>query len=139
MAPSKIHVGMGEGVVTGVERVPVVALPHFPQVRRRADGETRTPMSGAAGGAMPLGVWLLASVDKNTIVTGVSAIIVAFVVLMWSGRKYTGGRSPVMAVTVGAVLAAMMAATSVGGSPVLLYLEMGHDPHWVNRAYIITS
>jgi len=60
-----------------------------------------------------LGVWLLASVDKNTILTAVSAVIVGFVVLMWSGWKYTGRRSIVAGVAVGAVSGAMMATTSV--------------------------
>ena len=87
---------------------------------------------------MPLGVWLLASVDKNTIVTAVSALIVAFVVLMWSGWKYTGRRSAAAGVAVGAVSGAMMATTSVGGPPVLLYLLSGNDPPQVNRANIVT-
>jgi uncharacterized membrane protein YfcA len=87
---------------------------------------------------MPLGVWLLASVDKNTIVTVVSAVIVAFVVLMWTGWKYTGRRSMVAGVAVGAVSGAMMATTSVGGPPVLLYLLSGNDPPQVNRANVVT-
>jgi len=95
-------------------------------------------MSVAACAAMPLGVWLLASVDKNTIVTTVSALIVAFVVLMWSGWKYTGRRSTLAGVAVGAVSGAMMATTSVGGPPVLLYLLSGNDPPQVNRANIVT-
>jgi uncharacterized membrane protein YfcA len=95
-------------------------------------------MSIAACAAMPLGVWLLASVDKNTIVTAVSAVIVAFVVLMWSGWKYRGGRSTAATVTVGAVSGAMMATTSVGGPPVLLYLLSGDDSPQVNRANIVT-
>ena len=88
--------------------------------------------------AMPIGVWLLASVDKNTIVTVVSAVIVAFVVLMWTGWKYTGRRSALAGAAVGAVSGAMMATTSVGGPPVLLYLLSGNDPPQVNRANIVT-
>ena len=88
--------------------------------------------------ASPSGVWLLASVDKNTIVTAVSAVIVAFVLLMWTGWKYTGRRSIAATVTVGAVSGAMMATTSVGGPPVLLYLLSGNDRPEVNRANIVT-
>ncbi|MBV8391604.1 MAG: sulfite exporter TauE/SafE family protein, partial [Alphaproteobacteria bacterium] len=107
-------------------------------VRRHADWKTLAPMSIAACVAMPAGVWLLASVDKNTIVTAVSAIIVGFVALMWSGWKYTGRRSPIAGAAVGAVSGAMMATTSVGGPPVLLYLLSGNDPPAVNRANIVT-
>jgi len=95
-------------------------------------------MSLAACAAMPLGVWLLASVDKGTIVTAVSAVIVGFVMLMWSGWRYRGHRSSVASATVGAISGAMMATTSVGGPPVLLYLLSGNDPPAVNRANIVT-
>ena len=86
MAPIfAILFGSAEMVVTVVAIELVVSLQLFPQVREHADWKVLTPMSIAACAAMPLGVWLLASVDKNTIVTAVSAVIVAFVVLMWTG------------------------------------------------------
>jgi uncharacterized membrane protein YfcA len=139
MAPIfAILFGAAEMVVTIVAIELIVSLQLFPQVRRHADWKTLTPMSIAACVAMPLGVWALASVDKGTIVTAVSAIIVAFVAVMWSGWRYRGGRSTAAAVTVGAVSGAMMATTSVGGPPVLLYLLSGNDPPAVNRANIVT-
>jgi uncharacterized membrane protein YfcA len=139
MAPIfAILFGSAEMVVTIVAIELVVSLQLFPQVRASADWKTLGPMSIAACLAMPLGVWALASVDKGTIVTAVSAVIVAFVVLMWSGWKYRGGRSTAATVTVGAVSGAMMATTSVGGPPVLLYLLSGDDSPQVNRANIVT-
>ena len=139
MAPIfAILFGSAEMVVTVVAIELVVSLQLFPQVRRHADWKVLTPMSIAACLAMPAGVWLLASVDKNTIVTAVSAVIVAFVLLMWTGWKYTGRRSAVATVIVGGVSGAMMATTSVGGPPVLLYLLSGNDPPQVNRANIVT-
>jgi uncharacterized membrane protein YfcA len=139
MAPIfAILFGSADMVVTVVAIELVVSLQLFPQVRRHADWKTLAPMSIAACAAMPLGVWLLASVDKGTIVTAVSAIIVGFVVLMWIGWKYRGGRSTAAAAVVGALSGAMMATTSVGGPPVLLYLLSGNDPPAVNRANIVT-
>jgi hypothetical protein len=139
MAPIfAILFGSAEMVVTIVAIELIVSLQLFPQVRRHADWKTLMPMSIAACAAMPFGVWALASVDKGTIVTGVSAIIVAFVLLMWSGWRYRGRRSAVAGVAVGAVSGAMMATTSVGGPPVLLYLLSGDDPPAVNRANIVT-
>ena len=114
MAPIfAILFGSAEMVVTVVAIELVVSLQLFPQVRGHADWKTLMPMSIAACAAMPLGVWLLASVDKGTIVTAVSAVIVGFVVLMWSGWKYRGRRSAVASATVGAISGAMMATTSV--------------------------
>ena len=139
MAPIfAILFGSAEMVVTVVAIELVVSLQLFPQVRRHADWKLLTPMSLAACLAMPAGVWLLASVDKNTIVTAVSAVIVAFVLLMWTGWKYTGRRSPLATVIVGGISGAMMATTSVGGPPVLLYLLSGNDPPQVNRANIVS-
>ena len=139
MAPIfAIVFGSAEMVVTVVAIELVVSLQLFPQVRHDADWRTLTPMSIAACAAMPLGVWLLASVDKNTIVTAVSAVIVGFVVLMWTGWKYHGRRSAAASVAVGSISGAMMATTSVGGPPVLLYLLSGNDPPKVNRANIVT-
>jgi uncharacterized protein len=139
MAPIfAILFGSADMVVTVVAIELVVSVQLFPQVRRNADWQTLAPMSIAACAAMPLGVWLLASVDKATIVTAVSAVIVAFVVLMWSGWKYTGRRSALAGAAVGAVSGAMMATTSVGGPPVLLYLLSGNDSPRVNRANIVT-
>lgn len=139
MAPIfAILFGSAEMVVTVVAIELVVSVQLFPQVRAHADWRTLAPMSIAACLAMPLGVWALASVDKGTIVTAVSAVIVAFVVMMWSGWRYRGPRSSAMAATVGAVSGAMMATTSVGGPPVLLYLLSGNDPPAVNRANIVT-
>ena len=139
MAPIfAILFGAAEMVVTIVAIELIVSLQLFPQVRSHANWKTLMPMSVAACAAMPLGVWALASVDKGTIVTGVSAIIVAFVLLMWSGWRYRGRRSPAAAMAVGAVSGAMMATTSVGGPPVLLYLLSGEDPPAVNRANIVT-
>jgi uncharacterized membrane protein YfcA len=139
MAPIfAILFGSAEMVVTIVAIELVVSLQLFPQVRHHADWKTLAPMSVAACAAMPLGVWALASVDKGTIVTAVSAVIVAFVVLMWTGWKYRGRRSAAASVAVGAASGAMMATTSVGGPPVLLYLLSGNDPPAVNRANIVT-
>src|SRR6266852_659256 len=91
---------------------------------------------GSAMLMAPIFAILFGSADM--VVTAVSAVIVGFVVLMWSGWKYTGRRSTAATIAVGAVSGAMMATTSVGGPPVLLYLLSGNDPPQVNRANIVT-
>ncbi|MFN8983268.1 MAG: sulfite exporter TauE/SafE family protein [Alphaproteobacteria bacterium] len=130
--------GSADMVVTVVAIELIVSFQLFPQVRHHADWRLLTPMSIAACAAMPLGVWLLASIDKDTIITSVSAVIVFFVVIMWTGWRYKGPRSKPATILVGAISGAMMATTSVGGPPVLLYLLSGNDPPQVNRANIVT-
>jgi uncharacterized membrane protein YfcA len=139
MAPIfAILFGSADMVVTVTAIELVVSMQLFPQVRKDADWQTLTPMSIAACVAMPIGVWLLANVDKNTIVTAVSAIIVAFVLVLWSGWKYRGPRSAVISAGVGTLSGGMMATTGIGGPPVLLYLLSFNDPPNVNRANIVT-
>ena len=139
MAPIfAILFGSADMVVTVTAIELVVSLQLFPQVRKDADWKTLTPMSIAACIAMPIGVWLLASVDKGTIVTAVSAIIVAFVAVLWSGWKYRGPRSAAISAGVGALSGGMMATTGIGGPPVLLYLLSLNDPPGINRANIVT-
>ena len=139
MAPIfAILFGAADMVVTVTAIELVVSLQLFPQVRKDADWKTLTPMSIAACIAMPFGVWLLASIDKGTIVTGVSAIIVGFVIVLWSGWKYRGPRSSTISAAVGSISGGMMATTGVGGPPVLLYLLSLNDPPNVNRANIVT-
>lgn len=130
--------GSADMVVTVVAIELIVSFQLFPQVRQHADWQLLRPMSIAACAAMPFGVWLLASVDKNTIVTCVSAVIVFFVVIMWTGWRYKGRRSTAATIMVGGISGAMMATTRVGGPPVLLYLLSGNDPPQVNRANIVT-
>ncbi len=115
-----------------------VSLQLFPQARRACDWRIIGPMSVVACLAMPFGIWLLASVDKNLIVKGVSAIIVAFVAVLASGLRWKGRRSVAGGAFVGAISGMMMSVTSVGGPPVLMYLLAGNDPPARHRANIIT-
>ena len=114
-----------------------VGLQLFPAGRRDADWSLSGPMSVAACLAMPVGVWLLASVDKGLIVKTVSGIIVLFVVVTASGWSYAGPRSRSVGCGVAAISGMMMATTSVGGPPVLMYLLSGKDPPARHRGNII--
>jgi uncharacterized membrane protein YfcA len=139
MAPIfAILFGPAQMVVTIVAIELAISLHLFPQVRPDVDWPTVVPMSIAACIAMPFGVWLLASVDKNAIVAGVSAIIVAFVLVSLAGWRYRGRKGRAGAIAVGALSGAMMATTSVGGPPVLMYLFAGDDKPATIRANIVT-
>ncbi|TXL78123.1 sulfite exporter TauE/SafE family protein [Vineibacter terrae] len=115
-----------------------VSLQLFPSARGDCDWRIVGPMSVVVCLAMPLGAWLLASVDKGLIVKTVSGIIVVFVLIMASGIRYRGERSVGAGMVVGALSGVMMATTSVGGPPVLMYLLAGNDPPARHRANIIT-
>ncbi len=96
------------------------------------------PMSIAAGLAMPLGSLVLVNVDGAVLSRVIAGVVVAFVLTLMTGWRYVGEKKPAVATAIGALSAAMMAATSIGGPPVLLYMLSGPDRAVTNRANIIT-
>jgi uncharacterized membrane protein YfcA len=115
-----------------------VSLQLVPGARRHAEWRhIVVPLSVAAIAAMPLGLWLLASLDQRLIVKVVSAIVVIFVLVSFAGWAYRGPRYLTATLAVGAISGAMMSATSIGGPPVLMYLLTGKEPPEVHRANII--
>ncbi len=130
-------IGPAEAVVTVVLVEMLVSVQLFPPARRLCEWRTIGPMAIAACLAMPAGAWLLRSADPRALVVAVSAIVLVFVLVLASGWRYRGRQGPAGAVAVGAVSGAMMATTSVGGPPVLLYLLAGTSPPEIQRANII--
>lgn len=146
MAPIFAMLFGSAGMVVTVVAIEIgVGLQLWPEARRLADWRRIVgPMAAAAVIAMPLGLWLLANADKRLIAKVVSGIIVGFVALSFAGWSYRGRRHPAITATVGAISGAMMATTSVGGPPVLMYLLAGQDAPAVHRAnlnayYLVTS
>lgn len=129
--------GSAEMVITVMAIELAVSLQLIPGALGTTRWRTVGPICLAACLAMPLGLWLLTSIDRPALIRLVSAIVVGFVVVLASGWRYRGRRHPAIGAAVGAISGAMMAATGVGGPPVLLYLLAGEDPPAVHRANII--
>jgi uncharacterized protein len=129
--------GSAEMVVTVVAMELGVSGQLFPAVRSTTQWRIIAPMSAAACLFLPLGLWLLLGIDRAIITKAVSIIVLGFVAIMLSGWHYRGEKGPVGASIVGALSGTMMATTSVGGPPVLLYLRSGRDPPEIGRANII--
>ncbi|MBM3574020.1 MAG: sulfite exporter TauE/SafE family protein [Alphaproteobacteria bacterium] len=109
----------------------------FPQTRRDCRWSLVGPVTIAACLAMPVGIWILFNVDRVAIQKFVSAAVVIFALVMLTGWRWRGGRALTPTIVVGAVSGAMMATTSVGGPPVILYLLSGDDPARIVRANVI--
>jgi uncharacterized membrane protein YfcA len=115
-----------------------VSLQLWPATRQHVQWHGKiAPLSIAAVLAMPLGLWLLTSLDKQLTIKLVSAIVLAFVLLSFAGWSYRGRLYLGATVAVGAVSGAMMASTGIGGPPVLMYLLAKEEPPEVHRANII--
>lgn len=128
-----------------VHMVPMVAAVELPMslmlflgARRDVEWRFVAPLAAVAMIAMPLGVWLLISLDAAMITKAVSIIVLLFVAVLATGWRYQGPRPKALTWGIGAISGAMMATTSVGGPPVLLYMLAANMPAVTIRANIVT-
>ena len=127
-----------------VHMVPMVAAIELPMsvmlfLGSRKDVEWKfvAPLSAIAMAAMPVGIWLLVSLDATAITKAVSVIVLLFVVVLITGWRYQGPRPLALTLGIGGISGAMMATTSVGGPPVLLYMLAAAMPAATIRANIV--
>ncbi len=138
MAPIfAILFGSAEMVATIVAMELAISFHLFPAARRDCDWAVVAPMTIAACIAMPLGLWLLVSLDRVLLARIVSALVAGFAVVMLAGWRWRGMRGAVPSAVVGSISGAMMATTSVGGPPVLLYMLSSRDSPATVRANAI--
>lgn len=128
-----------------VHMVPMVAAVELPMsmmlflgARRDVEWRFVAPLAAISMAAMPLGVWLLVSLDGAMITKGVSVIVLMFVAVLITGWRYQGPRPLGLTLGIGALSGTMMATTSVGGPPVLLYMLAANMPAVTIRANIVT-
>jgi hypothetical protein len=139
MAPLfAILFGSAEMIATIVAMEIAISFHLFPAARRHCDWAVVAPMTIAACLAMPLGLWLLVSLDRTMLTKLVSAIVAGFALIMLAGWRWRGLRGWVPSAVVGTISGAMMATTSVGGPPVLLYIMSSDDSPATVRANVIT-
>ena len=127
-----------------VHMVPMVAAIELPMsvmlfLGSRRDVEWRFvgPLAAIAMAAMPVGIWLLVSLDAAAITKAVSIIVLLFVAVLIAGWRYQGPRPLALTLGIGGISGAMMATTSVGGPPVLLYMLAAAMPAATIRANIV--
>ena len=124
--------------------VPIVVSLEFPMgamlflgSRKDVEWSFVAPLSAIAVLAMPLGIWLLVSADTDFMTKAISTIVLAFVGVLALGWRYRGPRPLPLTLGIGAVSGAMMATSSVGGPPVLLYMLAAEHPAQKIRANIV--
>jgi uncharacterized membrane protein YfcA len=95
------------------------------------------PLTVTACLFLPLGAYILVSVDQALLTRVIAGIVLAFVLLMITGWRYQGRKRLPVTVALGAISGTMIATTSMGGPPVLAYMLSGPDKAATNRANII--
>ena len=112
----------------------VVTVQLLPSVRRLVEWRVVVPMGLAAAVFMPVGTWLLLTVDAESMARGIAAVVLVFVLLLMTGWRYQGPKRLGFTLGVGTLSGALMAATSLGNPPVMLYLLSSSDSAATNRA-----
>ncbi len=135
MAPFFVHLfGPVETVASIVLMELAVTAQLLPGVRRHIDWGVIAPMGLAAAAFMPLGSWLLHNLDAELIGDAIALLVTIFALVLLTGWRYTGPRPLPATLGVGAVSGVLIAMTSLGNPPVILYLLAGSDRAAVNRA-----
>lgn len=112
----------------------VVTIQLLPSVYQLIEWPAIVPMSIAAAVFMPVGSWLLVTVDADLLARGIAGVVLIFVLLLMTGWRYEGPKRLEFTLGVGSVSGTLMAATSLGNPPVMLYLLSGSDSAATNRA-----
>ena len=95
------------------------------------------PLSLVAVLFMPVGAYFLANVDANVMTRVMAGIVLAFVFVLQTGWRYEGEKRLLPTFGIGAASGTLMAATSMGNPPVLLYMLSSRDSAATIRANII--
>ena len=135
MAPVfAILFGPLETVVMVILMELIVTAQLLPSVHRLIEWRVIVPMGIAAAVFMPVGTWVLVTVDAELMARGIAAVVLIFVLLLMTGWRYQGPKRLGFTLGVGTVSGTLMAATSLGNPPVMLYLLSSSDSAATNRA-----
>ena len=135
MAPFFVHAFGPVQTVGTIILIEVVATALLlPSVHKEIQWRTIGLMGLAAAVAMPLGSWLLVSLETSSLQFGVSLLVTVSALLLMTGWRYEGRKPPLATFGVGAVSGLLMALTSLGNPPVMMYLLSSRDSAATNRA-----
>jgi hypothetical protein len=100
----------------------VVTMQLMPSVYRLIDRPLMLPMGIVAALSMPIGIWLLLMLDPRAVSVCVGVVILGFSLSLMLGWQYTGPRPKFLSWFIGGCSGVLLAFTSLGNPPVILYL-----------------
>jgi uncharacterized membrane protein YfcA len=112
----------------------IVTAQLLPTVYEKIEWRIIAPMGAIAALFMPAGSWLLVTIDEELMARGIALVVLVFVVLLMFDWRYEGEKRLASILSVGAVSGVLIAATSLGNPPVILYLLSSRDSSATNRA-----
>ncbi len=109
-------------------------LQMLPSVWRLIEWRAIVPMGIAAAALMPVGTWLLMSLDPALMARAIAFTVLICALVLMSGWRYRSPRRLAASLGVGGLSGVLIAATSLGNPPVMLYFLSGADPAATTRA-----
>jgi uncharacterized membrane protein YfcA len=110
------------------------ALVMFPDALPKASWRTLMFLILPACVTVPIGGYLLLTVDPWIARKMIAAVVIVFSSMLLFGLRYSGTPRVATSIALGSLVGALLGATSVGAPPVILYLLSGPDPVVVTRA-----
>jgi uncharacterized protein len=110
---------MGVVITAILEMVAVLQL--LPAAVREADWRSLTPMVVAAVLTIPLGAWILVTVEADTMRRVIAAIVLVAVAALATGWQYRGKAGLVMSGATGILCGIIGGATAMGGPPAAIF------------------
>ncbi len=116
----------------------IAAAQLVPSAVARARWRAIAPLAIAATLAIPLGGTVLARVDPVLLRRGISAVVLVFVAVLWTGWRYRRTPTWPVATATGATSGLLTGAAGVGGPPVILFFLSGpHDAPSTRSSLIV--
>ncbi|MCY4395413.1 MAG: sulfite exporter TauE/SafE family protein [Rhodospirillaceae bacterium] len=112
----------------------VVTAQLLPGVHREINWKLVLPMGFTAAIFMPFGSWLLVSIDPDLVARFIALVVFISSLILLAGWRYRGGKKLWATIGVGAFSGVLMASTSLGNPPVMVYLLSSRDAAATNRA-----
>ena len=112
----------------------VVTAQLLPGVRREINWSVIAPMGVAAALFMPAGSWLLVTLDPELLARFIALVVLVFSIILMIGWRYDGEKKVWMSAGTGALSGVLIASTSLGNPPVMVYLLSSRDSAATNRA-----
>lgn len=129
--------GPVQAVATMILLETAVTAQLLPGVARHARWREVGPMAAAACVMVPLGGYILLTVDAAIMRRLIAGALLVFALIMLRGWRYRGPRRLSISLGVAALSGTMVSSVGMGGPPVLLYWFSGSDSAAQNRTNII--
>ncbi|MDA0262404.1 MAG: sulfite exporter TauE/SafE family protein [Proteobacteria bacterium] len=128
---ARIAVGMSMILIA------VASAQVLPSALKLCDRRQMALMGASACVTIPIGGWVLVSLDLELMRRIIGIVVVLITVALATGWRYPGVRQPGVTAAVGALSGILNGATSMGGPPAIFYLLSGPDRAEVSRANLI--